>query len=196
MLFSNLCILYNEGENSASSYYRKEVFLVSMQKAIYQRQAVRDFATRKVASSDLDEILDAGQAAPVGMGEYEKFHLTLCTDTNVISRIESDSVSTPYYGAPAVILVSAQKQGASVGAMEYVSAGTIVENMALTATARGLASCVIMGALGPLSKDTQLLADMKIPQNFVPVISLAVGYPNKPQVTPEKSRHEIETDKI
>lgn len=169
---------------------------MSIRKAIYDRQAIRDYAAQKVESRDLDEILDAGQAAPVGMGEYTKYHLTLLTDTDIISRIESDNVSTPYYGAPAVIIVSAQKDGAFVGTLESVSAGAIVENMALTATDLGLANCVIMGALGPLSKDTQLLADMKIPQNFVPVISLAVGYPNEKQVTPEKKRHAIETNKI
>ncbi|WP_270334910.1 nitroreductase family protein [Ligilactobacillus acidipiscis] len=164
---------------------------MDIMQTIYQRQAVRDFSDKQVPTKDLQDIMDAGQAGPVGMGEYEKFHFTLLTNSGAIKQVEADSVSNPYYGAPAVIIISAQKQDSSVGSMECVSAGAMVENMALAATGKNLASCVIMGALIPLSKDDDLLSKLQIPAGFAPVISLAVGYPAESISKPTKGRHEV-----
>lgn len=169
---------------------------MDFEQTIYQRRAIRDYSEKSVSAADLQDIMAAGEAGPVGMGEYEKFHFTLLTDPNAIKQVEADSVSNPYYGAPAIIIISAQKTGSSVGPMECVSAGTMVENMALAATAKDLASCVIMGALVPLSKDDGLLNKLQIPTGFSPVISLAVGYPSEPVPKAEKGRHEVAKNKI
>lgn len=165
---------------------------MSIQEAIYARQATRSFTTEAVPEEKLQKIIIAGQAAPVGMGQYENYHFTTITSAAAIAKIEAAGSGHPYYGAPAVVIISIKNNGP----MEQVSAGAMVENMALLATEQDLASCVVAGALQPLLKDEKLASEIKIPTGFVPCISLAVGYPKEHLKPAASNRHEVASDDI
>ncbi|MFT8447348.1 MAG: nitroreductase family protein [Liquorilactobacillus nagelii] len=146
-------------------------------KTLLTRQAVRQYPSTQLTSAQVQQLLQAANAAPVGMGQYENFHLTVVQSPAIIKQLESFSQQQPYYGAPTVIIVSAKDPGA----MELLSIGGIVENMALIATELGLASCDILGAITlGLAKDQKLSQKIGIPTGFKPCFSLAVGQTAEP----------------
>lgn len=156
-------------------------------KTLLTRQAVRRYPATQITAEQLQQLLQAANAAPVGMGEYDNFHLTVVQSPAVIEQLERFSDRHPYYGAPTVIIVSAK----SPGPMELLSIGGIVENMALAATELGLASCDILGAIAMgVAKDSALSRQIGIPTGFHPCFSLAVGQTLAPlsQRTPTTKR--------
>ncbi len=165
---------------------------MEFEKTLYSRHATRSYSSKEVSTQALQNILAAGEDAPAGMGEYEKFHFTTITSQSVIQKIEAKTGGHPYYGAAAVIIISAKQGNGGIGTTEAIATGAMVENMALAATDQALSTCVILGALVPLVSDSELLKEIGVPTDFVPCISLAVGYGKQVANKPEKGRHSVE----
>ena len=84
-------------------------------KAIALRKSTRDFSTRPVSRGDLDKIVWAGCAAPVGMGEYETLRLAVITKAELLKKItaagaeaNNDPQRDILYGATALIQIFAK----------------------------------------------------------------------------------------
>lgn len=137
-----------------------------------RRRSVRRFTDRPVCDADLEKILQAANAAPVGSNLYGDVHLTLVQDRTVLDRLAEaarfrmrdkatmhkitrsiqadESVkqsSDPFYGAPAVIFVSHRRQDLQPG-IEYANVTSLVSAMHLAATALDLGSVYIWGRAG------------------------------------------------
>ena len=89
---------------------------MELMNAILNRQACRSYEGKQIDKAALNVILQAGNAAPVGHGEYDKMHLTVVQDPQVLSVIDrgtaeffGDLSMHPLYGAPTLIVVSAQQ---------------------------------------------------------------------------------------
>jgi nitroreductase len=111
------------------------------------------------------------------MGKFESVHLTVINNPALLKKIrfgfgpDRDIL----YGAPTLILVSAQKPAPGYENVTYSNAAGIVENMALAATDLGVGACHIWGAVMALSKNADLVASLKLPEGFIPVCGLIVG---------------------
>mgnify|MGYP003604712476 CR=1 FL=1 len=125
---------------------------------IKSRRSIRQYGPDHISRSDLHTIMAAADCAPVGMGQYDRFQLIVVEDPHTLEQMENTN------GATTVIIVAASKPEP----MHYISAGTIVENMALAATGCHVASCVNMAAL-------QNLPAGVIPEGFQPVVCLCLG---------------------
>lgn len=126
--------------------------------AVKSRRSIREYGPDHISRGDLHSILAAAECAPVGMGQFERFQLIVVEDPHVLEQMENTN------GATTVIIVAASDPQP----MHYISAGTIVENMTLAATACHVASCVNMAAL-------QNLPAGLIPEGFTPVVDLCLG---------------------
>ena len=116
-----------------------------MLEAIQKRRACRKFDSRPVEQEKINEIIKAGLLAPSGMGRQTPVIIAI-TDKSVrdelmrINRGNSDFFKDrdPFYGAPVILLVIANKNGLSI-----YDGSACIENMLLEATNQGLGSCWI-----------------------------------------------------
>ena len=151
-------------------------------KAIAMRKSTRAFSPEKqIASEDLEKILAAGCAAPVGMGDYQSIHLTIIQNSNKLAKINK-AVRDAFkfdkdalYGAPTIVLVSASDQQKAPN-VQYANIACVIENMLLAATALDIDSVYLWSAANAIAGDVELVKEFGIPDGFKPVSSAALGY--------------------
>ena len=149
---------------------------------LYSRRTIRSYNGEPVLPEQLQEILKAGYAAPIGRRRYDTLHLTVITDKAFLAEwerqvgLESGKEDAhPFYGAPTLILISSVVDEAPYGNVNYSNAASIAQNMALAACELGVGACHIWGAVRTLNNCPRLLARLPIPCGMVPVCSVAVG---------------------
>lgn len=115
-----------------------------MLEVIKSRRACRKFDSRPVEKNKIEEIVNAGLLAPSGMNRQTPVIIAISDKEtrDILAKYNNDIIGgkfpDPFYGAPVVLLVIANKDGLSV----HDGAATI-ENMLLEATNQGLGSCWI-----------------------------------------------------
>jgi len=154
-------------------------------KAIAKRKSTRGFLPEKaVEKADLETILAAGCAAPVGMADYASLHLTVIQSREILDKIEKavqDTFKTDrkvLYGAPVLVLVSSSEPKApNIG---YANVGCVMENMLLAATDLGVDNIYLWGAATVIAKVPELQKELGIPDGFTPISGAALGYAAEP----------------
>ena len=86
-------------------------------KTIAARQSVRKFTEARITDEQLKAILEAANAAPACMGQYDHLHLTVVQKPEILAQINAafqKAVGDPNmqvtYGAPTVIYVSCKNE--------------------------------------------------------------------------------------
>jgi nitroreductase len=159
----------------------KRGITIETMKAIAKRKSTRAFAPGKqVAKSDLEAILAAGSAAPVGAGDYPSLHLTVIQNPESLDKI-SKAVQAAFkierdvlYGAPVLVLVSSSEP--KFPNIQYANVGCIMENMLLAATDLGVDTIYLWGAANVLAKSPELQKELGVPEGFTPISGAALGY--------------------
>lgn len=163
------------------------------------RRSIRKYQQRQVELADLQKVMEAGAYAPNAGGGQRSILLAIRNPALVelvgrlnlrrfdrmrlagsyVSReqpsnIDDPSIKSGFYGAPTVVAVFSQKNflyGIS-------DAFCCAENMALEATALGLASCIV--ARGEETFDSEegraLLQTWEIPENYIARCFVLLGY--------------------
>lgn len=149
--------------------------------SIAKRKSTRNFGPQQIGDKELEQILQAACAAPVGHGEYQNLHLTVVQDPDVLDTIRDvamdcfrDPTRDIYYGAPTVIIISTCH--GSVPELDMANAGTIAQNILLAATDLGIDSCYIWGTVLAFRADADLLQEVHMPAGYEPLASIALGY--------------------
>lgn len=151
-------------------------------KTIASRNSVRSYKPEQISETELDRILRAGCAAPVGMGMYQDILLTVVQDKEILQRISAlvknimNTEGDPLYGAPSLIIISSKDMPAP--GIDYANAGCIMENMMLEAVESGLGSVVVWGTAFAVSADTELKKTLGIPEEYHALSSVAIGKSN------------------
>lgn len=150
---------------------------------IFSRKSIRSYTGEAITEDQLNTILKAAIASPIGMGKYEDVHLTVITNPELLNEIDAECATLfnnpdmhPLYNAPMLILVSAKMP--DVRAMENVSysnAAIIVQNMALAATELGIGSCHIWGAIRSLLNAPLILEKLNLPEGFTACCGIILG---------------------
>ena len=151
--------------------------------AICSRKSVRSYTGEGISAEALNKILLAANAAPIAMGKFDEVHLTTITNTEALDKIDAaaaalmgDPSRHALYGAPLLIMVSAKvPDDIKAANMAYSNAAIMVENMALEAVELGIGTCHIWGAIMAVRNDSQLTAELGIPQGFTPCCAVALG---------------------
>jgi len=184
---------------------------------LQHRRSVRRFSAAQLSQDELDAVLLAANSAPVGSNRYEDIHLTVVQRRNVLDKLSEAAIMRwkdketmkkiiagrseeavehrmldPYYGAPTVIFVSHRKQDVQPG-IEYANVACIAMSMHYAAVNLGLGSVLMWFALESMREIPSLdnTAILRLPEDFVPLIGIAVG---RPADTLEA--REIKADKI
>lgn len=154
---------------------------------ILKRSSCREYTDKQITDEELNKILIAANAAPVGMAQYEDVALTVIQDKKVLDKIEENSCKLmpnipnkhPLYNANTCILVSVKQDKEPVAEMLNLSASCIMENMLIEATELGLGSTYLMGVIASMKQNAELCKEVKVPDGFIPVSMVAVGYSAK-----------------
>lgn len=149
---------------------------------ICKRRSIRSYTGENIAPEELKKILKAANAAPVGMGQYEKMHLTVIQDPQLLEKIDKACAAMmgmpdvhALYGAPLLVLVSFQAGEKPVDNVGASNAAIVVHNMVLEATELGIGACYIWGAIAALNASPALVEELGLPQGFVPCCGVTLG---------------------
>ncbi|MDO5590972.1 MAG: nitroreductase [Lachnospiraceae bacterium] len=150
-------------------------------KAMEERRSIRGFKPDMPAKKDLEEIIEAGLYAANGRGQQATITIAI---TNKELRDEIVELNRkiggwekgfdPFYGAPAILLVLANKDR-----LTYVNDGSLViGNMMLAAHSLGLGSIWIHRAKEEmeLPEGKELLKKLGIEGDWEGIGHCAVGY--------------------
>lgn len=166
--------------------------------AINSRKSVRSF-NGALTENELAIILKSAYAAPIGRAMYQNVHLTVITNKELLQKINANAIEyfknpdiNPLYDAPMYILVSA-KLNSPADNVGFSNCATIVENMALAATELGIGICHIWGATIGLSQNPELIAQLGLPEGFVPCCGAILGHTDEVYTEREIPENRIET---
>ena len=178
------------------------------------RRSVRAFQSTPLTAAQIEALLEAARLAPVGSALYRDLHITVVRDQQKLLRLceaawkrfssrevvkeiagEADTdldaaTNRPnlFYGAPAVFFLSHRRQMLQPG-IEWANVSAVAQQMHLAATALGLGSCFMWGALESMRLFPELdhTALLELPEDFQPLLGLAVGYPaDEPKERPHR----------
>ena len=165
--------------------------------AIFTRKSTKDFvADRQIDDEALSTLLQCGMTAPVGMRRYDTLHLCTVQNKELLDEITKvadmrtpERPHAPLYKAPTIIIVSSKFE--RTDHIEYANVACVIENMTIAATAMGLGSVYLWSVARVLNQNPALLEKFALPDGFVPVSVLAVGYPTTEIEQQSAPRHDI-----
>lgn len=175
---------------------------MEMIKAIESRKSTRGYKEKQISDESLKVILNAGCAAPVGMGAYDSVHITVIQNSDLLDKITKVTADTfgnpkmkPFYGAPTLIIISS-KTNEKAPTVGIANAACIIENMTLAATDMNLGSVYLWAFISSFSADKDLLKELDLPVGFTPLSGIAIGYPIETIDKTKKSKHTISINTI
>lgn len=171
--------------------------------ALYSRRSIRNFNGESLTEAELQEILKAAYAAPVGRAMYDTLSLTVISNKALLDKWEKQMANAvgnpdmhPFYGAPTVILVSSVMPTAPANNVNYSNAAIVVHNMAIAATALGAGACHIWGAIGVLNGNAELARQLKVPVGMTPCCAIALGHTDEKYTIREIPDRRIHTELV
>lgn len=160
--------------------------------ALLTRRSIRKYKSTPVPDADIDRIIAAGLYAPTGRNMQSPI-IVAVTNRELRDRISRMNAAVmgsdgdPFYGAPAVLIVLADRS-----CRTHVYDGSLViGNMMLEAHALGLGSCWIHRAREVFDTDEgkEILRALGVTGDYEGIGNCIIGYPDCP--LPEApSRHD------
>ena len=159
--------------------------------AFTTRRSVRGFLSTPVAKNLIHDVVTAGEYAASGRGKQSPI-IIVVTNKEMIEKITRKNAeilgttSDPFYGAPAILIVLANK-----AIPTYLYDGTLVMgNMMQAAHALGLGSCWIHRAKEEFETEEgkEMLRSLGIEGEYEGIAHLALGYPAAPLPQPKERK--------
>ncbi len=166
-------------------------------KTLKTRKSVRKY-TGELTEEELNAVLAAGEAAPIGMGKFEDMHMTVIRNQDLMHEIDANCAKAfgnpemiPLYNAPCYILISTPIPDPAQSNIPYSNAACVALNMHLMATDLGIGSCLIWGATMTLCANADLVAKLNLPEGHVPCCGIVIG-----ETSVEFAERDIPEDRI
>lgn len=148
--------------------------------ALYTRRSIKGYKNNMPPQELIDEITKAGMAAPTGMGMQSPLIIVVKNKDlrDELSRLNAEVMGAntdPFYGAPVVIVVLADKNRNT-----YIYDGSLVlGNMLNAAHAVGLGACWIHRAkeVFASARGMDILKQWGIKGDYEGIGNVVVGYP-------------------
>lgn len=160
------------------------------------RRSIRSFLPKQVEKDLLDQVLEAGTYAPTGGGQQVPVIVAVQDPDTVkqLSRMNAKVIgndSDPFYGAPTVLVVLANRSRRTY----LLDGASVMTTLVNAAHAAGLASCWIHRAKEMFESDEgkALLAKWGIEGDYEGIGNVVVGYPAgpAPEPAPRKANYII-----
>ena len=150
--------------------------------AMKERRSCRKYQDTMIPKEDLEEVIEAGLYAASGMGKQSPI-IVAVTNKEVrdeLSKMNASAMGSendPFYGAPVVLIVLADK-----AARTCVYDGSLVMgNLMLAADAKGIGSCWIHRAKEEFESEEgkQILSDLGVTGEYEGIGHCILGYPDE-----------------
>ncbi len=153
---------------------------------IHTRRSTRYFTEQPVGDELVEKIIDAARWAPTACNR-QAYRFIRITDKKILRNLVEAFSSFYIEKSPVVILVCYSNRTDNVEYRDYIqSAGAVIQNMQLAATALGLGAAW-SDTLPPKNYVRKLL---KIPWHYDPLAIVSIGHPGaKIKALPRK--HEV-----
>ncbi|MBQ6508680.1 MAG: nitroreductase [Flexilinea sp.] len=156
-------------------------------KSLMERRSCRNYLPDPIPQEILDQILEAGTYAATGMGKQSPIMIAV-TDKAVRDELSAMNAAVmgadrdPFYGAPVVIIVLADK---NIGTYLY-DGSLVMGNLLNAAHALGLGSCWIHRAKEEFESEAgkAILQKLGIEGNYEGIGHCILGYPAAPVNAP------------
>ncbi|NMM63465.1 diguanylate cyclase [Clostridium sp. P21] len=166
-------------------------------KTLLNRRSIRKYKSEQIKDEELNAVLEAGKYAPSGANQQSALFIVI-QNKDVIKKISKINTAVmgkenidPYYGAPTVILVLADKT--KVTPVE--DASLALGNMYNAAYSLGLGSCWIHRTREMFESEEgkKLLKEWGVEGDYIGVGSCILGYPDceLPKPAPRKDNFVI-----
>lgn len=165
-------------------------------KALLNRRSVRAFKPEQIKDEELLLVLEAGKYAPSGAGQQSPLFVAVQNKETLakLSKMNAKVAGTagdPFYGAPTVIIVLADKT--KVTPVE--DASLAMGNMSNAAYALGLGSCWVHREKEMFESEEgkALLAEWGVKGDYLGVGACILGYPAAalPKPAPRKENRVV-----
>ena len=155
------------------------------------RRSIRKYKPDMIPEDILEKILTAGTYAATGMGRQSPIIIAV-TDKNTRDRLSKmnaavmGSDSDPFYGAPVVLVVLADK---SIGTYKY-DGSLVMGNLMNAAHALGIASCWIHRAKEEFESEEgkKILRSLGITGNYEGIGHCILGYADRDIPLPKERK--------
>jgi nitroreductase len=160
---------------------------------IKSRKSVRSYLPKPVEKEKLQQIAEAAFEGP----NFGPVFVSVVTNAGLIKEIDDKAYAAmaasgnafalsrlaipgyrPLYGAPAVVVISAPKDGL----FSAVNAAAAATSAAYAATALGLGSCYAVSPTLAINPDAELAAKVGVPEGSTTLVGLLVGYEGPPSI--------------
>ena len=165
-------------------------------KTLLERRSIRKFKPERIKEEELNAILDAGMYAPSGANQQSALFVVI-QDKETLKKLSAMNAAVlgkdidPYYGAPTLILVFADKS--KVTPIE--DASLALGNMFNAAASLGIGSCWVHRArqMFETQEGKDLLKKWGVTGDYVGVGSCILGYADceHPKAAPRKDNFVI-----
>ncbi len=165
-------------------------------RTLLDRRSIRKFKPEQINAEELNAILDAGMYAPSGANQQSALFVVI-QDKETLKKLSAMNAAVlgkdmdPYYGAPTVILVFADKS--KIAPVE--DASLALGNMFNAAASLGIGSCWVHRAKQMFETDEgkNLLRKWGVTGDYIGVGSCILGYPDgkHPKAAPRKDNFVI-----
>lgn len=165
-------------------------------KTLMERRSIRKFKPAQIKEEELNTILDAGMYAPSGANQQSALFIVI-QDKETLKRLSAMNAAVlgknidPYYGAPTLILVFADKS--KVTPIE--DASLALGNMFNAAASLGIGSCWVHRArqMFETQEGKDLLKKWGVTGDYIGVGSCILGYADceHPKAAPRKDNFVI-----
>ena len=160
-----------------------------------ERRSCRSYLPEQITEQELDAVLEAGAYAPTGRG-FQAPVLVAIQDPALIARLERQNAaimgtpeSKPFYGAPTVVVVLADKSRPTC----VYDGSLVMGNLMLAAHSLGLGSCWIHRAKEEFESDEgkALLKQWGVEGEYEGIGHVALGYWDgaRPEAAPRKANY-------
>lgn len=171
--------------------------------AVYNRRAARSYTSQEVEAKIVNKLIDAATQAPSAMNSQPWAFLVVRNSsilrelsdsaksflsknirwkagTEHYAKLMVDTQFDIFYGAKTLIVICAERNGFGPSEDCYLAG----ENLMLAATALGLATCPI-GFARDILGSKEYRKKFSIPERYLPVLPIIVGYPSSIPPKPE-----------
>ena len=160
------------------------------------RRSIRSYLPKQVEKDLLDQVLEAGTYAPTGGGQQVPV-IVAVQDPNTVKQLSKMNAkvigndSDPFYGAPSVLVVLAERTRRTY----LLDGAAVMTTLVNAAHAVGLGSCWIHRAKEMFESEEgkALLAKWGLSGDYEGIGNVIVGYPAgpAPQPAPRKANYII-----
>ena len=160
------------------------------------RRSIRSYLPKQVEKDLLDQVLEAGTYAPTGGGQQVPVIVAVQNPATVkqLSKMNAKVIgndSDPFYGAPSVLVVLAERTRRTY----LLDGASVMTTLVNAAHAVGLGSCWIHRAKEMFESEEgkALLAKWGLSGDYEGIGNVIVGYPAGPaqQPAPRKANYII-----